>query len=85
MTENETNRLRECQKMSGFKKVKYQFFSGQHKSEWKEFKIEVEVNDDIEVNKKKFHVSKQAITIHSVNINKIVTSDKGKHSDNGYK
>ena len=48
-------------------------------------KIEVEVNDDIEVNKKKFHVSKQAITIHSVNINKIVTSDKGKHSDNGYK
>ena len=39
--------------------------------------------DNIEVNKKKFHVSKQPITLDSVLINKIVVSDKFEHSDRG--
>ena len=38
-----------------------------------------------EVNKKKFHVSKQPITLDSVLINKIVVSDKFEHSDRGFK
>ena len=35
---------------------------------------------DIVVNKKEFHASKQAIALNLVNTNKIVTSDKFKHS-----
>ena len=40
---------------------------------------------DIVVNKKEFHVSKQAIALNLVNRNKIVVSDKFKHSDDGFK
>ena len=41
--------------------------------------------DNIEVNKKEFHVSKQAIGLNFVDTNKIIISDKFKHSDNGFK
>ena len=41
--------------------------------------------DNIEVNKKEFHVSKQAIGLNFVDTNKIVISDKFKQSDNGFK
>ena len=41
--------------------------------------------DDIVVNKKEFHASKQAIALNLVNTNKIVISDKFKHSDDGSK
>ena len=37
---------------------------------------------NIEVNKKEFHASKQAIDLNLVDINKIVISDKFKHRDN---
>ena len=40
---------------------------------------------DIVVNKKEFHVSTHAIALNLVNTNKIVTSDKFKHSDDGSK
>ena len=40
---------------------------------------------DIVVNKKEFHASKEAIVLNLVNANKIVTSDKFKHSDDGSK
>ena len=38
---------------------------------------------DIVVNKKEFHASKQGIASNLVNTNKIVVSDKFKHSDDG--
>ena len=41
--------------------------------------------DNIEVNKKEFHVSKQAIGLNFVDTNKIGISDKFKQSDNGFK
>ena len=41
--------------------------------------------DDIEVNKKEFHVSKKRIGIHSVDINRKVISDKFKHIDKSVK
>ena len=41
--------------------------------------------DNIRVNKKEFHKSKQPIDLISVNIDQIVVSDKFKHSDEGYK
>ena len=41
--------------------------------------------DNVEVNKEKFHVSKQPIVLHSLPLNKIVVSDKFKHSDKGFK
>ena len=40
---------------------------------------------DIVVNKKEFCASKQAIALNLVNTNKIVVSDKFKHSDDGFK
>ena len=41
--------------------------------------------NDIRVNKKEFHKSKQPIDLMSVNIKHIVTSDKFKHNDEGFK
>ena len=40
---------------------------------------------DIVVNKREFHASKQAIAFNLVKTNKIVVSDKFKHSDDGFK
>ena len=41
--------------------------------------------DNVEVNKKEFHACKQSIGIHSVDINRIVISDRFKHSDKSVK
>ena len=41
--------------------------------------------NNIRVNKKEFHKSKQPINLMSVNIDQIVVSDKFKHSDEGFK
>ena len=40
---------------------------------------------DTVVNKRAFHASKQAIALNLVNTNKIVVSNKFKHSDDGFK
>ena len=40
--------------------------------------------DNIKVNKKEFHNSKQAIDLYSVTVDQIVVSDKFKHSEEGY-
>ena len=41
--------------------------------------------NNIRVNKKEFHKSKQPIDLMSVNVNQIVVSDKFKHSGEGFK
>ena len=41
--------------------------------------------NNIKINKKEFHKSKQAIDLDSVTTDKIVVSDKFKHSEEGYK
>ena len=41
--------------------------------------------NNIRVNKKEFHKSKQAIDLDSVTVDQIVVSDKFKHSDEGFK
>ena len=41
--------------------------------------------DNIRVNKKEFHKSKQPIDLKSVDVNQIVVSDRFKHSDEGFK
>ena len=41
--------------------------------------------DNIRINKKEFHKSKQPIDLGLVNIDQIVVSDKFKHSDDGFK
>ena len=41
--------------------------------------------DNIEVNKKEFHASKEAIALNLLDTSKIVISDKFKYSDNGFK
>ena len=40
---------------------------------------------DLVVNKKEFHASKQATALNLVNTNKVVVSDKFKHSDDDFK
>ena len=41
--------------------------------------------DNIRINKKEFHKSKQPIDLKSVNLNQIVLSDRFKHSGEGFK
>ena len=41
--------------------------------------------DNIKVNKREFHKSKQSIDLGLVNVDQIVESDKFKHSDDGFK
>ena len=41
--------------------------------------------ENIKVNKKEFHKSKQPINLDLINVDQIVISDKFKHSDNGFK
>ena len=41
--------------------------------------------NNIRVNKKEFHKSKQAIDLSLVTVDQIVVSDKFKHSDDGFK
>ena len=41
--------------------------------------------NNIRVNKKEFHKSKQPIDLMSVNVDQIVVSDKFKHSDEDFK
>ena len=40
--------------------------------------------DNVKVNKKKFHVSKQQIALNLINVDQILTSDKFEHSDKGF-
>ena len=41
--------------------------------------------NNIRVNKKKFHMSKEPIDLMSVNIDQIVVSDKFNHNEDGFK
>ena len=41
--------------------------------------------DNVEINRKEFHTSKQSIALDLVNVNEILISDKFKHSDTGFK
>ena len=41
--------------------------------------------NNVKVNKKEFHKSKQTIDLESVNVDQIVVSDKFKHDDEGFK
>ena len=41
--------------------------------------------NNIKLNKKEFHKSKQPIDLKSVNVDQIVVSDKFKHGDDGFK
>ena len=41
--------------------------------------------NNIRINKKEFHKSKEPIDLMSVNVDEIVVSDKFKHSDEGFK
>ena len=40
--------------------------------------------DNVEVNKKEFHASKQPSALNLVNVNQILISDKFEHSDKGF-
>ena len=50
------------------------------KNDWKTLKF-----NNVRVNKKEFHKSKQPIDLMSVNVDQIVVSDKFKHNSEGFK
>ena len=56
------------------------FVFAQYKNEWKDTKF-----DNIRVNKKEFHKSKQPIDLDLVNVDQIVVSDKFEHSGDCFK
>ena len=41
--------------------------------------------NNIKINKKQFHKSKQAVDLDSIDTDNIVASDKFRHSEEGYK
>ena len=61
------------------------------KNKWAVFLLSIRMSektlkfDNIRVNKKEFHKSKQPINLDLVNVDQIVVSDKFKHSDDGFK
>ena len=64
--------MKEKASQKSIKQLKYQFFV-QYKNVWKEILMLIKME------------SKQAIDLNLVNINKIVISDKLKHSHKGFK
>ena len=41
--------------------------------------------ENVRVNKKEFHISKQPVDLDSINVDQIVVSDKLKHNGDGFK
>ena len=60
-------------------------------NKWALFSLSIKMSektlkfDNIRLNEKEFHKSKQSISLDLVNIDQIVISDKFKHSDDGFK
>ena len=61
------------------------------KNKWVLFLLSIRLSektlkfDNITVNKKEFHISKQPIDLDLVNVDQIAISNKFKHSDDGFK
>ena len=73
--------MKEKASQKSIKQLKYQFFV-QYKNEWKEILMLIKILIILTLIKMD---SKQGIDLNLVNINKIVISDKLKHSHKGFK
>ena len=89
LSKEEKDKIKECQRKRYLQLIQYKKEALQNK--WVLFLLSIRMSektlkfDNIRVNKKEFHKSKQPIKLDFVNINQIVISDKFKHSDDGFK
>ena len=89
MSKEEKDKIKEYQRERYQQLIQYKKEALQNK--WVLFLLNIRMRektlkfDNIVVNKKEFHKSKQPINLDLVNVDQIVTSDKFKHSDDGFK
>ena len=89
MSEKEKDKIKEYQRKRYQQLIQYKKEALQNK--WVLFLLSIRMSektlkfDNIRVNKKEFHKSKQPIDLDWVNADQIVVSDKFKHSDNAFK
>ena len=76
---NRYRNMKENASQKSVRETKYQFFI-QYKMSKKTLKC-----DNVEVNKKEFHASKQTIPLNLLNVNQILISVKFDHSDKVFK
>ena len=89
MSQEEKDKIKEFQRKRFQQLIQYKKKALQNK--WVLFLLNIRMSektlkfDNIRVNKKEFHKSKQPIDLDLINVDQIVVSDKFKHSDDGFK
>ena len=89
LSKEKKNKIKDYQRKRYQQVIQYKKEARQNK--WVLFLLSIRTRektlnfDNIRVNKKEFHKSKQAIDLVSVNVDQIVVSDKLRHSDDGFK
>ena len=89
LSKEEKDKIKEYQRKRYQQLIQYKKEALQNK--WVLFLLSIRMSektlkfDNIRVNKKEFHKSKQPINLDLVNVDQIVISDKFKHSDDGFK
>ena len=89
MSEEEKDKSKEYKRKRYQQLIQYKKEALQNK--WVLFLLSIRMSektlkfDNIRVNKKEFHKSKQPINLDLVNVDQIVVSDKFKHNDDGFK
>ena len=89
LSEEEKNKIKEYQRKVYQQLI--QFKKEALQTNWVLFLLSIKIGektlkfDNIWVNKKEFHKSKQPTDLGLVNVDQIVVSDKFKHSDDGFK
>ena len=89
MPKEEKDKIKEYQRKRYQQLIQYKKEGLQNK--WALFLLSIRISektlkfDNIRVNKKEFHKSKQPIDLDLVNIDQIGISDKYKHNDDGFK
>ena len=89
MSEEEKDKIKEYQRTRYQRLIQYKKEALQN--EWVLFLLSIKMSekrlkfDNVRVNKKEFHTSKQPINLDLVNVDQIVISEKFKHNDDGFK
>ena len=89
LSKEEKDKIKEYQRKRYQQLIQYKKEALQNK--WVLFLLSIRMSektlkfDNIRVNKKEFHKSKQPIDLMSVNVDQIVVSDKFKHNNEGFK
>ena len=89
LSKEEKDKIKEYQRKRYQQLIQYKKEALQNK--WVLFLLSIRMSektlkfDNIRVNKKEFHKSKQPIDLDLINVDQIVVSDKFKHNDDGFK